>query len=638
MVIAFAGLCNEYSYNDPEKALMYGHKGLILSEKIGFVKGVAMCCNNIGVVYYSQNNNQKALDYYQKSLKIFEYIGSEKEISDCFKNIGKICNKEGKCRQALEYYQKSLEIIEKYRDKRRKASCYFNIGNIHQQQRNYRLALKYYLVSLDICEELDDKKGIAYCYNNLGNNYSFQDSLSLALEYYKKSLEIYKLVGDKIGESTIYINIGVIYTKQGNLNNALEYYKKSLKINEELNDEKGLSACYTNISDLNLTLKNYRQALYYGYKALTIAKKIGALDIIQTAYYNLSIIHDSLGNIKDAFRYYKLYSETNDSIVNKESQKKIAEMEVKYGTEKKEKEIVNLQKEKTVNELQLTKQRNLKYIFILSGIIFLLSSLFLFAMFHQKKKNNEILTESNRKITASEYELKELNSTKDKFFSIISHDIKGPLNSFKQITRFLKTSYNTLNDGEKYSYIHEINKSAEQLYSFFQNLLQWSLSQKSMIKFNPEEIDLSVLIFKTTELLKPTADKKRITIVSDIKENSLDFCDKYMILTVLRNLLSNAINFSNHAGTITNKISYKDEFIELSIKDNGIGMSDEDVKKLFKIDVDHKTIGTSEDKGTGLGLILCKEFIEKNGGKIWVESQADIGSTFTFTLPTSRVG
>ncbi len=240
---------------------------------------------------------------------------------------------------------------------------------------------------------------------------------------------------------------------------------------------------------------------------------------------------------------------------------------------------------------------------------------------------------TNAKLIESEKELLELNSMKDKFFSIIAHDLKNPLASFKDITCLMAENYNEFSETERLEFIELMKDSSKQIYSLLENLLQWSRSQTGKIIFDPDQIDIKMIADSTLSLLKIHSDNKKIRLINNIEKSLYAFGVANMISTVIRNLVSNAIKFTDENGEIRLKAKPEGDFVRVSIIDDGVGMKAGDMDKLFRIDVNHSTIGTGDEKGTGLGLILCKEFVEKNGGKIWVESKRGVGSTFSFTVP-----
>lgn len=230
-------------------------------------------------------------------------------------------------------------------------------------------------------------------------------------------------------------------------------------------------------------------------------------------------------------------------------------------------------------------------------------------------------------------ELKQSNSTKDKFFSIIAHDLKNPFITILGFSDLLHTDYSELTDEERLFYIDEMKKSAEISHSLLQNLLLWSRSQTGRIEFNPQKRNFHNIVHDNINLLKASAERKQIQINHDIPDELILIADEDMLNTIIRNLITNAIKFTKKGGTISINAVQTYDFAEITVADNGVGMNESVRNNLFKLDAAHSTPGTENEAGTGLGLLLCKEFIEKNGGTIRVESEENMGSKFIFTLP-----
>jgi PAS domain S-box-containing protein len=243
-----------------------------------------------------------------------------------------------------------------------------------------------------------------------------------------------------------------------------------------------------------------------------------------------------------------------------------------------------------------------------------------------ERKNNE------QALKASEAKLKEINATKDKFFSIIAHDLKNPFNGILGFSNILKEEAKDMDLPTIQEYADMINRAATQVFRLLENLLSWARVQQGQIAFNPTTISLKEIANEEIDLLKENAYKKKIKILDNIPEKLLVKADADMLKTIFRNLISNAIKFTAGSGQIELSAVEKNNQVEVSVKDNGKGMTKENASKLFKIDTNYITRGTEEEEGTGLGLILCKEFVEKHQGTIWVESELDRGSTFKFTL------
>ncbi|MEN8121816.1 MAG: ATP-binding protein [Bacteroidota bacterium] len=251
------------------------------------------------------------------------------------------------------------------------------------------------------------------------------------------------------------------------------------------------------------------------------------------------------------------------------------------------------------------------------------------------KEQNENLKHASIEIKESEAKLKESNSTKDKFFSIIAHDLKSPFNAILGFTRILLENHKKYDDEKREEVIRLVNDSANNAFNLLEDLLTWSRLQSGHINFSPEKLHLKILLFETITNLQTQADKKNIQLLDTIAEDDMIFADKNMIATVFRNLLSNAIKFTNNNGsvTISSKKQTNSNFLEISIKDTGVGIPKDKIQDLFRIDKDISTQGTEKETGTGLGLTLCKEFIENHKGEIWVESEIEKGTIFYFTIP-----
>lgn len=240
----------------------------------------------------------------------------------------------------------------------------------------------------------------------------------------------------------------------------------------------------------------------------------------------------------------------------------------------------------------------------------------------------------------SEAKMEELNLSKDKFLSIISHDLKAPFGQFINATELILEKIDEFDIEQIEKLVRLLNEQAVKSYKLLENLLEWSRNQKGLIEFNPQPVSLYSLVNEVIDNLGQLAMDKSIVINSSIKKGLFIYADNYMLSTIMRNLISNAIKFTDIKGQINISSRYvlaKDDFgnklLEISVSDTGVGIRKEDIAKLFRIDTAFSSKGTKKESGTGLGLILCKDFVEKHGGKIWVESEENKGSTFKFTLP-----
>jgi signal transduction histidine kinase len=247
-----------------------------------------------------------------------------------------------------------------------------------------------------------------------------------------------------------------------------------------------------------------------------------------------------------------------------------------------------------------------------------------------------LIEEQKSEIITKNEELNELNAAKDKFFSIIAHDLRNPFNAITGLTDILLINLDNLDITKLQKTLENIKGSSEQAHELLENLLLWARSQTGTISFRQEPIDLKIQAEESIELVALQAARKNIRIIADFKADGLISGDVNMMNTILRNLLTNALKFTTRNGEVRVGIFQNNGFYILSIKDNGIGIPADKMKNLFSIDTAHKTKGTDQEPGTGLGLILCKEFIEKHGGRLEVESEVGKGSEFRVIIPGNR--
>ncbi|MGM0406509.1 MAG: tetratricopeptide repeat protein [Bacteroidota bacterium] len=672
-----------YFQNEYKIAEEFYHKALKTKKEINDLKGVSSLYNNLAILYDIKNEPEISLEYYYKALEISKKRKDNEDIASYLGALGNIYQRLNNYKKSIEYYIKAANITKDLDNEIALAQTYNALGNIYQEISSHDVALRYFLDALEIFKKLNNQRGISMIYNNLGIVYQNLKENDKALEYYKKSLEIDVKNEFNRGQASAYNNIGTAYDKKGDKTKALEYYTKALEINKKLNDQDGIAIALNNIGLVHLDLGEFNQAEDYLNRALEInnkkndvvnianvynnlgklylkkgelntaksyllnsielAKPLNAKDLLVEAYDFMSDLHTKQNNYKKALEYYKLYSEMNDSIFTKESSNRVAELKIKHETENLETENDILKKDNEINLLELKRQKNQKKYLIAFSILIFTLAILSFSQFRLKKRTNNLLEtknnqlkQANQKLRISEQNLKELNATKDKFFSIIAHDLKNPFQSLLGFSEALYNNLDDLNKDEINEYTKLIFESSQNLFSLLGNLLEWSKSQLGSMKLSPEEINLSESLDDTLSLLKISAQRKLIRIESKIPEDTLVYADKNVLSTVLRNLVSNSIKFTDKHGKIDIESFDSGDKVTVKITDNGEGISQENLKKLFRIDHSYSTKGTDNESGTGLGLILCKELIIQSGGEIWVNSTPGVGSEFKFTLPKAK--
>lgn len=677
----------EYRNIDIEESCEYGNEALLLADQIDYLSGKAKTLNNMGINDKHLGKFDGAFANHEEALQLFQKSNDKIGVSESYYYIGNMYRRTADYDKALEHLFKSLRIKDEINDKKGKAICLNYIGLVYHKLCKYHLALEHYYKSLNIRYEINDDKGKAVVYNNIGNVYKRLNIIDKATEYYKKSLEIKRKANNNVGISTSLNNLGRIYKKQKRYDKALECYMESLSIKNKIRTKKGLSGLYNNIANvyrklndydiandyysmslkvsketgnvyshantlnsqglLYLEMKMYDKALNNFNRSLKTAKNIGSDGLTRKCYHSFSKYWSSKGDYEKSLEYYQQYSAYNDTIFKTGLGNKIAELQTKYETSQKENRIKELLNEKGIHELEINYHQKVQYYLIVSIILACLLVAMIFIVFLNKtntnkklkkeitlrKKAQHELLNKNRKLSESEKELKKAINTKDKFFSIIAHDLLSPFNSILGFSKMLHDEYESLSnkDGKRFSKI--VYDSSKNLFDLLNNLLQWSRIHIGTKSYTYEEFVLNEVIEKIIDVQKLQADKKGIQITLEMPGGFNVYTNKNIVSLLLRNLISNAIKFTRTGGAISVLAERKNGSYVISVIDTGIGIGEKNIKNLFNVSSNQSTDGTAGEKGTGLGLILCKEFVEIIGGTIWAKSKLEKGSTFAFELP-----
>jgi len=586
-----------------KKSADYADSALLESRKTNYKKGEADALNKIGNIHWITSNFNAAMESYLEALDIREEIGDSAGIAGCYNNLGIIASEFNDFDIAIEYTQKAYVINSKINNISDIATNYNNLGTYYHEMKKYSNALNYYFMNLNLLEDLDDKTSLSYTLNNIGEIYNENKKYSEALPYYYRALEIQEEINLSTGIAVSKLNLGDVYLKMGDLENANKYL----------------------------------------YECLKISKRIGYRDIQSNCYELLAKYYQEKENFKEAFKYSQLFSETEDSIFSEQTSRRFAEMQVSFESELKDREIELLTKNEELRNLNLIKQKNrIIYLAIsLPLITFLILLLFRSYLLRKKnlqsvRKKNIELFYSSKKLKRSEIRLKDTNESMDRFFSIIAHDLINPFHALLTLAEMLNNQNEELKKEEVIKYSQLINTSAKNLYNLLSNLLQWTKAQTGKLDNKPEYLAANNPVNTVTALLSIAAREKKIELVSSINKNHKIYCDENLLLTILRNLIHNAIKYSKNEGKVEISTVVKNGFIEFSIADNGIGISKTNLDNLFNIKHSFSTKGTNNEEGTGLGLILCKEFVEIMGGEIWAESRPETGTTLKFTVPNKN--
>lgn len=584
-----------------DSMLVYTGKSFALFDSIGNKRGIALSYRAFSIYYAMIDNYNKAIDYSFKAIDVFEEIGNKKDLSISLANTASVYTFINENKKALEFYNRALEIEKELGNKFVTATILVNMANIYTDLHELDKTTEVLKQALRVAQEIDHKPFIAHILVSLAENSFLQKDYVNSQAYYDQSLEICNKYGFVDVKSDCLIGLTKIYFEKKEYTHALQYGQDGLKLIEELNNIERLNRMYEIMADL----------------------------------------YSAIGNYKQAFEYHKKFKITNDSLFNERNIKELANIENQYRFEKEKEAIAAEQAKKdTIQMAEMKQQKFLRNIFIVGSLLFSTLALITLIILLQKRKANKILAQQKAEIEKQSQELiivnkklTESNATKDKFFSIIAHDLKSSFNAIIGFLELLSSGYSEYDSQDREHMLKLAADSATNTFRLLENLLIWSMSQTGRLQFEPTDIQTTQIISETFNLVENSAKNKKIKLIDQSDKDLTIHADKEQIMTILRNLISNSIKFTPEGGSVsTNTIQNNTETI-FSIEDTGIGMEQVRVKKLFNISEKTNTPGTNNEKGTGLGLILCKEFIEMHKGQLWIESELGKGSKFSFSIP-----
>lgn len=571
---------------------------------------------------------EKSIDYGLEAIKYAEKYSNFEDLVKAYSFIGVAYRILGNYSEAIDYYYNGLQLAKKYKVEDQEGYAYINIGNLNIYQGYYYNAIENLSKALEIAERLNHKRMLAYVHLNLGRAQMLRDEYLEALENFKKALDLRIEIDQVSGQAVCYKYIGDSYYALKKYKLALDNYKKTLDVVDKDTDKDLLANVYTVIAKVYIEEKNYELAKLNISKSNKIAKQIGAKLIIRDNYELLSEIYLKTDNYELASKYLNYIIEYNDTLFNQQLSEKIFNLEYKFEKQRKQAEIDLLNKDKRIKELELNKARTNNIALLV--ILILISALLIYVLISLRSRR-----EKNKKLEQQKTELNNINKTKDKMFLIIGHDLRGPIGNLKSLIEMLLEEDEIMSNKSLVDIFSIFMKSVQSVSDLLENLLLWAKSQRGEIMFNPVDLSLNTIINKNLQLFRTIADHKEISIRSSMVGNYDVHADKNMLLTVVRNILSNAIKYTPRGGEISISVERDDKFHKVIIKDTGIGFDNKTSEKIFDDKSFYTTSGTNNEAGSGLGLLLTKDFVKANGGDIWADSEQNKGTIFYFTIPAS---
>lgn len=607
---------------------------------------------------------------------------------DVYMEMGEVLVTKGIYGEALVHLDKAMNLAENDDYKPYKGWIGIAIGNAYHSMINYPKSLEFYQTALDVFQETQNTDGIGLAATNLGTTYSLLKDNEKAEYYLKMGLQHREELGEvvelgftrmyyagfKIRQGNIlqaesdltdllsflestnalsnksyqYLEASILQAEvhsllaecekhKGNLKNEFHHLQKGVSIYKSIDDDLHLSTIYNRIGNRYLETGDHSNALAFADSANMAAEKAVVLTEQAISLKIKSDSYSRLGKPHEALEAYKAFKEINDSIYNSSVIQAISNVDVLTKTMDKQKELLIL-------SLELEQDRKMRLMITITAIVFFLVisvyNLLLYRRYRKEKQDGLILKEKNQMISEQTGYLEMLNQklilldkSKDKFYTIIAHDLRSPIATFYSMFEMLHHSYDQLSDEERKSFVDMAFIEVQRIMKLLDNLLTWSRIQGGQMNIRKSEFFIDETIVEIVSALKNMAEQKSISFEINEIEHVKIHADREMIRTVIRNLCTNAIKFTPRGKKIRIGVHLSDKILEVFVQDNGIGIPKNKLDVLFEIDSKVQRKGTNDEPGTGLGLQLCYEFIKLHKGEITVESVEGKGSCFAFKIP-----
>jgi signal transduction histidine kinase len=622
-------LAKEQIHINIDSTLQLANEGLALSLKSDYKKGQGYAYLRLGDYYSQMSNKEEYKKAYDKALEFSTKYNYDQLKIIILNNYGTTLSIDGDVDNALKYYLEGIDLSKKNNDNKMLSILNDNIAVMYSGLKDFETALSFHESSLRYNTENQNEVLLARTLSNMAFANAYLHNFQEANKALDKAMLIFTKEGEMDWLSYCYEVKGIIALEIKDYTNALEWYMESNLLCEDLDYFTGSLNTYNGLAEAYVGLGQIDSAEHYALKANIESKTHNYPEALMKSSKTLSTIYKLKGKYKTALDYQDIYLKLDEEAGLENFKKGLAMLRSNQKFEAQKEQIL------VEKNREIASQQALTYIALGGLIVLIVMFILIYRNFKIQGRFNGILQNKQQVLLQRELELKESNTTKDKLFSLIAHDLRGPIHSFLELMQLYAIGNMSKEESDKFLPValQDLSSIAEML----DNLLVWGKTQISGTSHEPKNINIHKLVRKNVRLLKPLAIKKSIYIINEIGEDIVSFSDAAHIDIVVRNLLSNSIKFTNTNGKITISGKEKDGQLQLSISDNGVGMSLEVQKRLFKKNNHETTYGTNNEKGTGLGLYLCQEMVEKNGGKIWVESVLNKGTTFYFTIPSKLI-
>ena len=605
-------LANEQIEAGDKQAIHTTDSAAKLADSLHLEPEKARVLNLQGVAWKIWGDNQKSVFYLFKAQEIFKVLNRREEYAEVLMNLGETNRAAGNLTRSMGYLKSALAVFREKNDSTGLAKVFNRLAAT-----SYELFLTKYNRDVDQYEVFGTYKF------DFVKAYHSDQSFRLKYDSIMLFADESNMYANKLNLRTLKISTTIItaalYTITFQFEKALGLYNTIIGEGKQISSRIELPLAYYNIAILYYKKSDYNSSLVNAKECYRLANEADIKAYILMSAGLIGLTYKQMGQYKEAYEYSRIAYLGRIEYFQKDIDVKVKTLQYDFEIERKQKLIDN-------------RNIHLRILYIALFVILLVTSIFIIILVLKNKRKKVLNDELNRRnqiILQQNDQLAGLNNEKDKFFSIIAHDLRGPFNGFLGLTQTMEEELPSMDLGEIQNIAMLLRQSATNLYNLLENLLAWSRLQRGLTPFMPVTFLIRPKLEECLESIQVLAHKKEISLDYDVPGDLVVFADVNMLESILRNLITNAMKFTLPGGRVSIlSRSLEGNSVEISIRDTGIGMSSGIIGNLFKLDGKANRKGTGNEPSTGLGLIICKEFVEKHGGKIWAESIEEVGSTF----------
>ncbi len=618
-------LSSKIKYRNTDSLSILSIEALSLSEDINYTKGKNDALSYLAIYELVNGNYEKSLNYNLEILKNIDKSKRPELAAGIYNIMGQTYSSLSNYPEAYKHLYESLLLAQLAGNNDLIIKINSNLGTLFSLLEDYNEATKYYQVALEKINKDDNTILKAGIQCNLGYLFMKKRDSTKALDFLRKSLPTLEKQNATLILGITYTTFGDVYYTFGDFKKSLRYFKKALPYYEFLNDARNKAAVLYGVGTSYLALNNFEKAEEFLKESVFLYKKVQYKIGLEQSYRALYKLNNSKAKAAKALYFLELSQSYSDSIFKEKSVRDIAMLKAKMAFEEDKADII------LKNNIEVAEQKKYVRSAIFGFICALIIALLVFQANRTERKLNNELAIQTHSLTQKQEELNEINKNQDKLFSIVGHDLRGPIVSLKQLLTLALE--NETGVQHFYRFGPKLKKDVDHIHFTLDNLLNWGLTQMQGEPLNPIAVNIQKELSEIIVLFREVLDKKSITIHKDFLTSKSIFVDANHFKIIFRNLISNAIKFTPEHGDIWLKSRIEENNLIISIQDNGIGMTKDVLRRIFNQSEYYTTFGTDNERGTGLGLALCKEMVVKNNGTISVTSIPDEGSTFYVKFP-----